>query len=151
VLQNALARLAEFTPGRAMPRLFEHVFLCAPDVDDRALDQDQPLGRLHELARCVTLYHNRGDVAMVVSDHTKGNPERLGANGAARPTLLHNKIHQVDCTPVVSGLVEHSYYLSGSINDDIRQSIDGAELASSSRLRERDPNLVNVWKMRPAG
>lgn len=151
VLQNALARMAEFTPGRAMPRLFEHVFLCAPDVDDRVLEQDQPMGRVHEIARCVTVYHNRGDVALVISDHTKGNPERLGANGAARPSLLHNKIHQVDCTPVVGGLVEHSYYLSGTVNDDIRRSIDGVALEAPERLRARDPNLVNVWKMRAAG
>ena len=150
VLQNSIERIDEFTPGNALPRLFEHIFLCAPDVDDNVLEQEQPMGRVHELARCVTIYYNREDTAMAVSDHTKGNAERLGANGAARPAALHNKIHQVDCTPVVDGLVEHSYYLSGIVNDDIRQSIDGAALGAGSRLRDRDPNLVNVWAMRPA-
>jgi esterase/lipase superfamily enzyme len=147
VLQNALARIAEFTPGNALPRLFEHVFLCAPDVDDNALEVDQPMGNVHELGRNVTVYYNRGDLAMVISDHTKGHPERLGAGGAARPAMLHAKIHQVDCSPIVSGLVEHSYYLSGAVRNDIRQSIDGVAFLDARRLRQRDPNMQNVWTM----
>ena len=148
VLQSALDRIGEFTPGNALPRLFEHILLCAPDVDDDVLQPGQPMGSVHELGRCVTVYHNRGDLSMVVSDHTKGHPERLGAGGAARPTLLHNKVHQVDCTPIVSGFVEHGYYLSGSVRDDIRQSIDGIDLDDPRRLRLRDPNAPNVWTMK---
>jgi hypothetical protein len=87
-------------------------------------------------------------MAMMVSDYTKGNPERLGAGGAAHPALLHNKIQQIDCTPIVSGLVEHSYYLSGFPNADIRQSIDGLPQDDSRRRRARDGNLANVWRMK---
>ena len=87
-----------------LPRLFEHIFLCAPDVDDTALEEGQPLWRAHELARSVSVYHNRGDAALVISDFTKGNPDRLGSNGPARPAHVHNKVHQVDCTPIVKGL-----------------------------------------------
>lgn len=148
VLQNALIRIGEFTPGNALPRLFEHIFLCAPDVDDDVLEPGHAMGSVHELGRCVTVYHNRCDVAMVVSDHTKGHPERLGAGGAARPSMLHTKMHQVDCTTIVSGLVEHSYYLSGSVRNDIRQSIDGVALGDSNRLRTRDLNTHNVWTMK---
>lgn len=148
VLQNALARLADFTPGNALPRLFEHVFLCAPDVDDDVLEAGKPLSGVAQIARQVTLYHNREDRAMTVSDYTKGNPERLGGAGAARPALLHNKIHQVDCTPVVHGLTEHSYYQNGSVNADIRASIDGRAQDDASRLRRRSDTLENVWTMR---
>jgi esterase/lipase superfamily enzyme len=148
VLQSALDRIGEFTPGNALPRLLEHIFLCAPDVDDDVLQPGHAMGSVHELGRCVTVYHNRGDLSMVISDHTKGHPERLGAGGAARPTLLHNKVHQVDCTPIVAGLVAHSYYLSGSVRDDIRQSIDGIALDDPRRLRLRDPNAPNVWTMK---
>lgn len=148
LLQNTLQRIDDYTPGNALPRLFEHIFLCAPDVDDSVLESGQPMGRVHELARCVTVYHNRGDVALVISDHTKGNPERLGAGGAARPSLLHNKLHQVDCTPIVEGLTEHSYFLVGYVNDDIRRSADGVALDDERRRRERDPNLPNVWRMK---
>lgn len=146
LLENTVERIDDHTPGNALPRLFEHIFLCAPDVNDNALDIGQPLGRIHELARCVTIYHNRGDAALVISDYTKGNPDRLGAGGAARPSLLHHKLHQVDCTPIVKG--EHSYYLIGHTNDDIRRSIDGKLLDDKKRRRVRDPNYPNVWKLK---
>lgn len=147
LLQHALARMAEHTAGNALPRLFEHVFLCAPDVDDNALEAGQPLGEVHEIARSVSVYHNHGDAAMAVSDYTKGNPERLGGYGAAHPALLHSKIHQIDCTSIVRGIVEHSYYLTGRINADIRESIDGWSQDDGSRTRTRKTNLVNVWAM----
>jgi esterase/lipase superfamily enzyme len=147
LLQSALARTFDHTPGNALPRLFEHVFLCAPDVDDTALEQGQALERVDQISRNVTIYHNRDDKALVVSDYTKGNPERLGGSGAAHPALLHNKVHQVDCTPVVHDFVEHSYYLTGNINADIRASIDGFEPDDARRQRERSAALSNVWTM----
>lgn len=148
VLQCALERMAEFTPGNSFPRLFEHIFLCSPDVDDTALEPGQPLGSLHELAMHVTIYYNRGDLAMYVSDYTKGNPERLGHNGAARPALLHNKVHQVDCSPIVGGAVEHSYYLDGSVNQDLRFSIASLPFEAKIRRRTHSSDLPNVWQMR---
>ena len=95
------------------------------------------MARVHELARSVSVYHNRGDAALVISDFTKGNPDRLGSNGPARPAHVHNKVHQVDCTPLVKGLVEHSYYLVGHVNADIRMSIDGAPHDDPNRHRNR--------------
>jgi len=148
LLQNALARCEAFTPGDALPRLFEQIFLCAADVDDTALEPGAPLGRLHELARSVTVYSNRGDLALVISDFTKGHPERLGSNGPAHPTLLHNKIHHVDCTPLVTGVVEHSYYLVGHVLADIRQSIDGLAHEDPRRRREPVGLLGHQWRMR---
>ncbi|MBS1210344.1 MAG: protein of unknown function hydrolase family protein [Proteobacteria bacterium] len=150
LLENALARLYDFSPGNALPRLFEHVFLCAPDLDDNALEEGKPLGRIDQVARNVTLYFNRNDKAMYVSDYTKGNPERLGQTGAAHPALLHNKICQVDCTAVVTGFTGHSYYLTGNINADIRQSIDGLSQDDPERLRARAANLENTWTLKPA-
>jgi esterase/lipase superfamily enzyme len=117
-------------------------------VDDTSLEDGQPLGRVHELARSVSVYHNRGDAALVVSDFTKGNPDRLGSNGPARPTQVHNKVHQVDCTPIVKGLVEHSYYLVGTVNADIRLSIDGVAHDDPRRLRNRVGMMGNQWEMR---
>jgi len=148
LLQSALARTFDFTPGSTLPRLFEHVFLCAPDVDDKALEPGEPLERVDQIARNVTIYHNRGDKAMVISDYTKGNPERLGGSGAAHPALLHNKVHQVDCTPVVHGFIEHSYYLTGNVNADIRAGMDGWEQDDPRRYRERNATLNNVWVMK---
>jgi esterase/lipase superfamily enzyme len=148
LLQQVLSRMWDYTPGNTLPRIFEHVFLCAPDVDDTALESGQPLEKIDQIARNVTIYHNRGDVAMVVSDYTKGQPERLGGAGAAHPGLLHNKVHQVDCTPVVRGLVEHSYYLIGNVSSDIRSSIDGWNQNDRQRQRVQSGTQNNVWVMK---
>jgi len=148
LLQSALDRTFEHTPGSRLPRIFEHVYLCAADVDDNALEAGQPLERIDQIARCVTIYHNRNDKAMWVSDYTKGNPERLGHTGAAHPSLLHNKVHQVDCTPVVHDFVQHSYYLIGNINADIRASLDGWEQDDPRRQRARSGTQNNLWVMK---
>ena len=147
VLQSALERLQEFSPGRALPRIFQHMFLCAPDVDEDVLESNQPMARLHELCRYVNVYHNTGDVAMYVSDYTKGNPERLGTGGTPRPSLLHHKVHQIDCSDIVRGIVEHSYYLWGPVNTDIRLSIDAVSFDDASRSRMLKGALQNVWQM----
>jgi len=147
VLQNALERMAEFTPRSVLPRIFEQVFLCAADVDDNVLEPSQEMGSLHEVTRSISVYYNRGDTALHVSDYTKGNPERLGTSGAARPALLHNKVCQIDCSPIVHGLVEHSYYLTGHVNSDIRLSIDGVPHDDPKRCRKKAGMVDGVWTM----
>lgn len=148
VLQNAIDRLAEFSPG-ALPRIFTNVFMCAPDVDDDVLEDGKPMARLPEIAGNVSIYSNREDKAMIISDYTKGNPERLGRAGPARPALLHRKVNEIDCTPVAQGLdfVEHSYYLAGDVMDDIRQSIDGLPPGAGARRRVQSQQFPNVWTM----
>lgn len=147
VLQNALARLIEFAEGRALSRLFDQVLLCSPDVDEDALEPGQPLGRLHELCRSISVYYNRGDTAMYISDYTKGNPDRLGNEGPARPGQVHHKVQSIDCSPIVSGLVEHSYYLWGAVNTDIRLSIDGMSRDNPARRRKAKPGRAASWEM----
>lgn len=145
VLQEALQAMQKFNQGKPLPRLFEQVFLCAADVDDDALEPGEPLAKAHQICRNLSIYHNREDNALMISDYTKGQPERLGGNGAARPNQLHNKIHQIDCQPLVQGIVEHSYYLSGKIAGDIRQSIDGLEPDAPKRNRTPRGGQENVW------
>lgn len=86
---------------------------------------------------------------MYVSDYTKGNPERLGCDGASRPALLNSKINIIDCTPVVKGedLTEHSYYQTGHVNDDIRLSTDGIEFDDQQRRRKKKGDWPNLWEM----
>jgi len=150
VLQNTLPRIADFAGGRALPRLFEQFFMCAPDVDADSFEDGKPLARLPELCRSVSVYFNREDKAMYVSDYTKGNPERLGCDGASRPALLNSKINTVDCTLVVKGegLVGHSYYLNGFVNDDIRLSTDGAAFDDARRIRKKQGDWPNLWVMK---
>ncbi len=148
VLQNAVAKIAQFSNGPTLPRIFDHVFMCAPDVDDNVLEPASVLGRLHELTRNVTVYFNTGDITMHISDYTKGNPDRLGHTGLARPSLVHSKIHEVDCSQIVTGVVEHSYYLTGRVNEDIRRSIAGIPQNDNRRCRVPSSSAPNTWIMR---
>ena len=132
----------------ALPRLFEHIFFCAPDLDPSALEPGQPLAHVHELARGVSVYFNRGDAAVVVADYTRGVPDRLGTVGSARPRLLSYNVHQIDCSPIVHGLVEHSYFLAGHIVSDIRQSIAGLPAGDPHRRRISVGDTTNQWAMR---
>lgn len=150
VLQNTLKRLREHAAGKSLPRIFEHVFMCAPDVDDDVLEAGKAMHDVHQITRTLTVYHNKGDLAMYISDYTKGHPDRLGHEGAARPGQVHRKIHQVDCSRLVTGLIEHSYYLWGPVNADIRQSIDAIDSDvdqddTGSRQRVRHAKYNNVW------
>lgn len=148
VLQNTVKRMLAFNHGVRLPRLFEHVFMCSPDVDDNVLEEGQPLFHLSELAREVSIYYNRGDMAMYISDYTKQNPDRLGLSGAARPSLLSQKEQQIDCSDIVTGIVEHSYYLNGNVNQDIRYSLAGLEQNDSIRKRKSKTNAwPNLWVM----
>ena len=94
-----------------IPRIFDQIFLMAPDEDDDAFEHDHKLKLLPRLARHVNVYFNRGDTAMSISDATKGNPDRLGDDGPRAPFQVPAKVTQIDCTPVVGGFVEHSYFL----------------------------------------
>lgn len=149
VLEKALERTREFSRGGKPPRVFDQIFLCAPDVDDDVFEAGRGLHRLPELAEQVTVYLNSGDVAMHVSDYTKGNRDRLGWRGANRPSELDGRVHQVDCSGIVRGAVEHGYHDSGIVLADIRASLDG--IAPDATTRAREPvthGWPNVWRLR---
>ena len=148
VLQHALRRATEFSVGGRLPRIFEQIFLCAADVAADVFQPGEPFHRLPQMARAVTIYHNKGDLTMPVSDYTKGNTDRLGWDGAEWPAYLPDRVHQVDCSLLVSGLVEHSYYHCGDVNDGIRNSIDGIPTDSRDRNREAVRHgWPNVWRL----
>lgn len=146
VLQNALSRIASYSSGTTMPRLLDNVFLCAADVDDDALEPGEPLGRLDELCDRISVYFNRDDRALAISDWSKGNPDRLGARGPARRSRLHAKIETIDCTTAVHGTVQHSYYLNGNANRDIWLSLQDVDAIAVTRTRETQPQGGHVLK-----
>lgn len=147
VLQHALNRLWEFSPGTSLPRLFDRVFLCAADVDDDVLEPAKALAQVHEVANLVAIYHNPNDNALRVSDYTKANPERLGQRGAARPQALHHKMMQVDCSALVAGLTQHSYYTNGRIARDIRLTLQGLPPEAPARGLLRLAGAPNMWRL----
>lgn len=150
VLQNALT-LANNTSTSALPALFEHIFFCSADIDDTVLEPDQAMGILHQLSSSLSIYYNREDKALWFSDKLKGNPDRLGTNGAARSAAVHKKIHQIDCTSIIQeGIVsnEHSYYMYGKTNRDIRLSIASINHYDlEKRERGQIGNFTNEWKL----
>lgn len=136
LLQKAIENKFEGYHGSyAFPRIFKQIFLCAADVKDDVLEGNNGLSRLHEMASNITVYYNNGDTALHISEYTKNLSERLGQVGNAHPALVHNKVHQVDCSPIVTGFVEHSYYLWATVNEDIAQSIAGLSFYSPQRHR----------------
>lgn len=148
VLQVALKQLVDEVTGHRLPRLFDQVFMCAADVDDDVLEPRRAMGRLPEMTHRVTIYHNDGDVALWVSDATKGNPDRLGRSGPRRANKLDDKVVDVDCTPVVRGFVEHSYYRCGWVNDDIRECIDEVQLDGFSYREQAGRGWPQVCQLR---
>lgn len=146
VLQHALDRLWEFTPGTALPRVFDRVFLCAADVDDDVLEPGKAMEQVHQVANVVSIYHNPNDNALRVSDYTKANPERLGQRGAARPQALHQKMLQVDCSALVTGFTQHSYFTNGRIARDIRLSLQGLPPDAPERSLRRLAGAPNMWR-----
>ena len=148
VLQNALDRTTGFSVGGKPPRVFDQIFLCSADVADDVLNPREPLCRLPQMARNVTIYHNKGDLTMPVSDYTKGNTDRLGWNGADKPSILDSRVHQVDCSDIVTGFIEHSYYHCGYVIDDICQSIGGMSPDDGHRRRQTVRHgWPNVWRL----
>lgn len=109
VLRHAVQEFLRQSSWRPR-RIFDQVLLMAPDEDDDAFEHEHKLKLLPRMARRVNIYFNRNDRAMSVSDATKSNPERLGDDGPSQPFQMPAKVTQVDCTRVVRGVVEHSYY-----------------------------------------
>jgi esterase/lipase superfamily enzyme len=133
VLRNALQEMLRQTNGKP-PRIMDQVFLMAADEDDDAFELDHKLKLLPKMAKRVNVYFNREDRAMAISDLTKSNPDRLGDDGPRLPFQIPAKVTQIDCTPVVTGAVEHSYYLDcapvirdeiGVLNGQEPEEIDG--------------------------
>ena len=110
VLRHTVQEYIAQSKGRPA-RLFDQVFLMAADEDDDAFEHDYKLKPLPRLAKRANVYFNNGDLAMAASDKTKGNPDRLGNDGPRVPRAVPGKVSLIDCTPVVEGIVEHSYFL----------------------------------------
>lgn len=129
VLRNALQALIAKDPD-ALTRVFDQIMLAAPDEDDDCFETDAKLRQLPRLGRQVTVYFNPNDKALVISDKTKANPDRLGSDGPRLIDLIPKKVVLVDCRMVASSadpIVEHGYYArSRAMAADIAAVLSGA-------------------------
>jgi esterase/lipase superfamily enzyme len=130
VLRQGLQALIAKDP-KDLVRLFDQIVLAAPDEDDDAFEKDDKLRPLPRIARSVTVYFNPNDRALIISDKTKANPDRLGSDGPRMVDLLPKKVALVDCR-VVGGdgdtLARHSYYVgSRAVAADLGFVLSGEE------------------------
>lgn len=86
--------------GDEMPRVFDNIFLLAADEDDDAFEHDHKMRLLPKLGRAVHIYFNPNDRALLISDTTKRNPDRLGSDGPRLIDDLPRKVVLVDCREV---------------------------------------------------
>jgi esterase/lipase superfamily enzyme len=122
VLRNGLQALLA-KDRDSLIRLFDQIMMAAPDEDDDTFEHESKLRLLPRIGRQVTVYFNPGDRALLVSDKTKANPDRLGSDGPRLVDLLPKKVVPVDCRKVASAAdrwAEHSYYLrSKALENDM--------------------------------
>jgi esterase/lipase superfamily enzyme len=119
------------TSGNSLRRLLEQVILFAADEDEDAFEFDYKLQSLTDMARRVTVYHNPGDKVLILSDFTKGNPDRLGAGGPRNSRALPDKVSVVNCESVLSFKDDptgHQYYrLDQTVKQDVLAVLSGIE------------------------
>lgn len=150
-LRHALVKYADLTPGK-LPRIFDHAFLMAADEDADALEHPHKLGRLADLANSVHVYHARDDRALQISDATKGNPDRLGADGPASFDPLPERVFAIDCRDVsdtVASHGRHQYYrLRDEVIADVVATLAGA--GQQGRPGRIDVRPGRSWRLTPA-
>jgi esterase/lipase superfamily enzyme len=136
--------------GDNLPRLFTEIVLAAPDEDNDTFDDDAKLRLLPALARRVSIYYASYDRALLISDKTKANPDRLGSDGPKQVSGLPLKVSLIDCWNVADDndfWQAHQYYrLSPAVVKDIVQTLEGLP---ADRISGRDPlPAFRAWRLR---
>lgn len=128
-LRHALVGIKALYDGPRLPVVFENAFLMAADEDDNVFEFDHKFGLLPQMARAIHVYHATNDGALVISDTTKFNPDRLGANGPRTIDGLNNRIVTIDCGRVSATAlthVNHQYYrIREEVCADVRHVLAG--------------------------
>lgn len=135
VLRNALQQSKKIVEGGLLTRVFDNIILTAADEDSDAFEFDHKLAQLPDLAQRITVYFNNGDLALKISDDLKGNPDRLGNDGANKAYQLPAKVVLVDASDVVTGDItqQHSYHL---LNDKVGKDIVAVLQGESSESKK---------------
>ncbi len=127
VLSNTLAAIAVQSPTGKIPRLFDVIISAAADEDYDAFDRLDKWAKLPEMGKQVVVYVNENDRALLGSDFTKGNPDRMGSAGPATPMNLLAKVTIVDVHKLDKiGDIGHGYFDTWpEVINDIKQVLEG--------------------------
>jgi esterase/lipase superfamily enzyme len=128
LFRNALQSLLSINNQQPV-KLFGESLLLAADEDNDAFDFGNKLLPLSQMSRRVTVYFNKDDKALAISEDLKHNMTRLGASGPLHTNNLPPVIKPVDVTLIVKGLVEHGYFNDpscGKVHVDMAETLNGA-------------------------
>jgi esterase/lipase superfamily enzyme len=162
-LRHALQALRAILNTARLPRIIDNAFLMAGDEDADALERPDKLQPLVELARQIHVYHASDDRALVVSDTTKFNPDRLGEHGPTALSRSVGRIYAVDCSNVSDTILAHGrhlyYRLVPEVIADVREVLAGVPadrvrgrtvVEGGRRFRiRRNPALRRDWGYPP--
>ncbi len=150
-LRAAVRKFIELNGGRTT-RVFDCAFLMAADEDNDALQQAMKLKRLDELANRIFVYHANNDVALTISDRTKGMPDRLGSDGPQNLDLVSERVFAVDCRKISdTGSVAHGrhqyYRLRAEVIGDVQATL--ADLPQEERGWRVTVRPGRSWRLPP--
>ncbi|WP_305984405.1 alpha/beta hydrolase [Roseibium sp. MMSF_3544] len=150
-LRHALRKYAELNNGR-VDRILDSVFLMAADEDNDALEESLKLKRLDELANRIFVYHAANDVALTISDTTKGMPDRLGSDGPQNLDKISERMFAIDCTRISdTNKVSHGRHQYYRLRDEAIQDV---QLTLSDTPQEGRPGREVIrhgrsWSLKP--
>lgn len=128
-LRYTLQEMLKQSPNGKVPRAFDIIFSMAADEDNDAFDHEDKWSRLPDLSGQVLVYINRHDRALLGSDTTKGNPDRMGSVGPISPMNLPAKVSVVDVSKLDKIFdLGHGYYDTWpAVINDVLQVMAGRE------------------------
>ena len=141
-LRHTVQGLRSLQGDDALKPVFDNAFLMAADEDDDTLQPEHTgkLALLTQLARRIHVYHSADDGALVISDKTKHNPDRLGFNGPRTFSGLSTRITAIDCALVDKTKLthlNHQYYrIRREVIRDVQAVMSGLERPEQLPWRE---------------
>lgn len=109
VLRHVLQELCNITGGR-IPQLFDEILLIAADEDEDSFEHKNKFKFLPELAKRISIYFNKADIPLIISDLFMGNIDRLGSKGPRKPHKIPTNVLLINCKNVAKGFLEHDYH-----------------------------------------
>ncbi|MCA8880485.1 MAG: alpha/beta hydrolase [Rhodobacteraceae bacterium] len=118
-LRHAVRKFIELNGGRTS-RVFDCAFLMAADEDNDTLQEPMKLKRLDELANRIFVYHANNDIALTISDKTKGMPDRLGSDGPQNLDNVSERVFALDCRKISdTGVLSHGRHQYYRLRDEV--------------------------------
>lgn len=155
VVESAMQALRNNT-NEAVGQIFEETILVAADVNNFALEIDQPMSYICDISKRVHTYNHKKDMALAISQTTKNPHPRLGKNGVRDYLHIPKNTIMVDVTGVKEDLthnlfkdaVSHWYHSTNSkVIDDIIQVFKGIHSRNivAENGRQPWPEIQNLY------